>query len=190
MAGVTLRQIHSKLVWNAHGLIDREKEGDALVTNDAGLAIGVRTADCVPILLLDPNTRAVAAVHAGWRGTAAAIVRCAIHKMAAEFNSVPAELIAAIGPSIRECCYEVGAEVVARFEDSVPEWHDTPAKPGGKRNLDLARVNMRQMRFAGLPDDHIFDSCLCTCCQTDTFYSYRREPSEPGRLTSAIERLS
>lgn len=189
-ADVTLRQIHSDIVWNAHGLADREQEGDALISTDPGKAIGVRTADCVPILLLDMETRAVAAVHAGWRGCAAEIVGCAIHKMAADFQTRPSNLLAAIGPCVRECCYEVGGEVVAQFEARIPEWRSTPAKPNGKRNLNLSALNIRQMRAAGIPESQIFDSCLCTCCQIETFYSYRREPGEQRRMTSVIARLA
>lgn len=178
------------MVRNAHGLSDREQDGDALITDEAKLSIGVRTADCVPILLLDAKRRAVAAIHAGWRGTAIEIVRCAIYKMAADFKSVPADMFAAIGPCVRECCYEVGSEVAAQFEGVFPEWRETPPKPNGKRNLNLPEANIRQMRAAGIPDVQIYDSCLCTCCQIETFYSVRREPGEPGRMTSAIARLS
>jgi YfiH family protein len=177
-ASVTLRQIHSDIVRDAHGLKDREQEGDALVTNETGLSIGVRTADCVPILLLDSKERAVAAVHAGWRGSASEIVRCAIHKMFTSFGSEPANIWAAIGPSIRECCYEVGPEVMARFGRE------------GRGNLDLAGTNACQMQASGVPAHQIFDSCLCTACQLETFHSYRREPQDSGRLISAIVRIS
>jgi YfiH family protein len=189
-AAVTLRQIHSDLVLEAHGLKDREQEGDALITNQTGLRIAIRTADCVPILLLDSAQRAIAAVHAGWRGTAAEIVRCAMHKMFTDFGSKPVEIWAAIGPSIRECCYEVGQEVASRFEGTFPEWTGLPQKQHGKRNLNLAEANIRQLRAAGVPHSQIFDSCLCTACNLETFYSFRREPQEPGRLTSAILRIS
>jgi hypothetical protein len=110
--------------------------------------------------------------------------------MSADFGSKPDDILAAIGPCVRECCYEVGAEVLKRFESAFPEWTTTPPKPNGKRNLDLVEANVRQMRAAGMSDDHIFDSCLCTCCQIETFYSFRREPGETGRMTSAITRLS
>ncbi len=189
-AHVTLRQIHSDIVRNAHGLADREHEGDALVTDEAGLSVGVRTADCVPILLLDSEKRAVAAVHAGWRGSASEIVRCALHKMASDFGSDPTHIWAAIGPCIRACCYEVGSEVAQNFEYIFPEWAADAPKPDGKRNLDLAQANIRQMKAAGVPANQIFDSCLCTACQIETFYSYRREPQNPGRETSAIMRIS
>jgi YfiH family protein len=178
---VTLRQIHSNIVWNARGLTDREQEGDGLVTNESGLRIGVRTADCVPILLLDADQRSVAVVHAGWRGSAAQIVAAALAKMQAD----PAHIWAAIGPCIRECCYEVSADVADKFT----AWTTPMMKPGGKQNLNLAEANLRQLQNAGVPGSQIFDSQLCTYCQIENFYSFRREPSEKGRLISAISRL-
>jgi YfiH family protein len=185
-ADVTLRQIHSDLVLNADGLTDRQCEGDALITNKPHLSIGVRTADCVPILLLDSRQRAIAAVHAGWRGSAHAIVRATLRKMNADFGTEPADIYAAIGPCIRECCYEVGQEVAERFCVTFPEW--TPH--AGKRHVDLAEANRRQMLSAGVPVSSIFDIQTCTSCQIESFYSFRREPQNPGRLLSAISRLA
>lgn len=186
---VTLRQIHSDIVRDAHNLKDREQEGDALITNECGLSIGVRTADCVPILLLDTVQRVMAAVHAGWRGTVAEVTRCTIHKMSASFGSEPRDIWAAIGPCIRECCYEVDAEVHAKFESMFPKWKESQPRADGKRNLNLPEANILQMQASGVAPDRIFDSCLCTSCQIDTFYSFRREPNEPGRLISAIKRI-
>ncbi|MBV8709686.1 MAG: peptidoglycan editing factor PgeF [Acidobacteriaceae bacterium] len=184
-ADITLRQIHSNHVLNAHSLKDREGEGDALITNEAGRSIGIRTADCVPILLLDSCHRAVGAVHAGWRGTAAGIVRCAIEKMASDFGSVPADIYAAIGPCIRDCCYEVGVEVAQQFALHFPEWGQVT----NSRTVDLAEANRRQMEQAGLKRDQIFDCQLCTACGSMEFFSYRREPKNPGRMVAAIGRL-
>lgn len=182
---VTLRQIHSDKVWNAHGLQDREQEGDALVTDDSGLSVGVRTADCVPILLLDAKRQAVGAVHAGWRGSAAEIVNAAVQKMIVDFGSEAADIRAAIGPCIRECCYEVGSDVAGHFT----RWTSPREKPDGKWNLNLAQVNVCQLQRAGIASTRIFDSHLCTYCRRETFYSFRREPAEPGRMSSAISRL-
>ena len=112
---VTLRQIHSDHVVNAAGLKNRECEGDALITNEIAKSIGVRTADCVPILLVDSRKHVVAAVHAGWRGTAAAVVKRTVDKMNGDFGTLAADLYAAIGPCIRVCCYEVGPEVATHF---------------------------------------------------------------------------
>lgn len=185
-AEVTLRQIHSDLVWNAHGLKDREHPGDALISNEPGRSIGVRTADCVPILLLDVRRRAVAAVHAGWRGTASQIVTRAVEKMAADFGTLPGNLHAALGPSIRECCYEVSWDVASRFTALFPE--DT--RPPGKRQLSLTEANRRHLQAAGVPPEGIFDCGLCTSCLSRHFFSFRREPQDPGRMLASIRRLA
>ena len=185
-AALTLHQIHSASVFNAGVVKDRDREGDALVTDDVGVTIGVRTADCVPVLILDGRTRAVAAVHAGWRGTAAAIIKRTIEKMSQDFDTNPADIYAAIGPCIRACCYEVGPEVMKHFVALFPEYEETL----GKWNLDLPEANRRQLLEAGVSADRVFDSGLCTSCQSESFYSYRREPDKPGRMTSFICRLS
>ena len=182
---VTLRQIHSDRVLNAAGLQDREQEGDALITNQVGISIGVRTADCVPLLLLDSVTRSVAAVHAGWRGSAKEIVCRAVEQMTAAFGTKPRDVFAAIGPCIRPCCYKVGPDVATQFRSVFPEWHGTDLPS----SLALAEANRRQLRAAGVDDDHIFDCGLCTACETAEFHSYRKEPADPGRMTSAIARL-
>lgn len=185
---VTLRQIHSDKVVNAYKLKDREAEGDALVTDEIDVAIGVRSADCVPTLILDPNTRAVAAVHAGWRGSAAEIAKRTVERMLEDFGSDPANLYAAMGPCIRSCCYEVGEEVAAKFSALFPEWGAEEA--AAKRKIDLPEANRRALLSAGVPGGQIFDSCLCTACQSADFFSYRREPTNEGRMVSAIVRLS
>lgn len=183
---VTLRQVHSDIALNARGLRDREQEGDALVTDEIGRAVGVRTADCVPILLLDRSKRAVSAVHAGWRGTAAHIMARTIEAFRNEFGSEPAGILAAIGPCIRPCCYEVGTEVAERFADGFK----TERAHTGKWNLDLAGANRSHMLENGLLPHHIFDFGACTACRADDFFSYRREPENPGRMISAIERIA
>lgn len=184
---ITLKQIHSDQVFNAHGVKDREQEGDALVTDQICLEIGVRSADCVPILLLDTGKRAVAAVHAGWRGSAANLVCRTIEKMNSDFGTNPGDIYAAIGPCIRACCYEVGKDVAARFTQLFPEWGE---EDRASRCIDLPEANRRQLVQTGVRDDRIFDSDLCTTCQPEQFFSYRREPENPGRMVSAIQRLS
>jgi polyphenol oxidase len=184
-ANITLRQIHSNRVFNAHSLQDREREGDALITNETGRSIGIRTADCVPILLLDNCHRAVGAVHAGWRGTVSEITRCAIEQMRTDFGSDPTDIYAAIGPCIRDCCYGVGIDVAQQFAPYFPEWEPVL----NQRTIDLSEANRRQMERAGLKPDHIFDCEFCTACQSRQFFSYRREPQNPGRMIAAIERL-
>jgi YfiH family protein len=186
-ADIMLRQVHSDRVVNANGLRDSEEEGDALITDQTGKAIGVRTADCVPILLLDAKNRALAAVHAGWRGTAADIVGHTLTSMRTAFRSNPADVYAAMGPCIRACCYEVREDVAARFAALFPEWG---AEDRATRQLDLIEANHRQLVAAKVPPEQIFDSGLCTTCQTAQFFSYRREPQNPGRMLASILRLA
>ncbi len=186
-AQITLRQIHSDQVVNANSLRDRDREGDALVTGCVAISIGVRTADCVPILLLDCRTRTIAAVHAGWRGTLSRISRSTIQKMREDFGTDPADVYVALGPCVRACCYVVDLDVANQFAPQFPEWEPVA---GNKRALDLPEANRRQMQNAGVNPQRIFDCGLCTTCQTASFYSYRREPENPGRMVSAIERLA
>lgn len=183
---VTLRQVHSAVVANARDLGDREREGDALVTDEVNRSIGVRTADCVPILLLDSNRRAIGAVHAGWRGTAAEIVSHAVRALGETYGSRPSDIHAAIGPCIRGCCYEVGNDVATQFRSFFPEW--TPV--AGKRRLDLPEANRRQLIAAGVSAEHIYDCGRCTACEPEVFFSYRREPEITDRMVASICRLS
>lgn len=169
-----LRQIHSDvvLVAQAEGICG---DGDALITQRRGLSISVRTADCYPILLADGRNGAIAAVHAGWRGTVAQIAVRTLERMRAEFGTDPADVFAAIGPGIGACCYEVGGEVARRF-----------GLPGRKAHLDLALENRRQMESAGVPRENIEALGVCTFCDAERFFSYRREKANAGRMTSFI----
>ena len=182
IAEVTLRQVHSATVMNAYGLSDRCCEGDALITDEVDRSIGVRTADCVPILLVDSSRRALAAVHAGWRGAATGIVSRAVEILGSTFGSNPAHIHAAIGPCIRACCYEVGGEVAQKFHPLFPEWE--PALD--TRRLDLPEANRRQLCAAGVNLSHIYDCGRCTACEPDIFFSYRRQPGDPSRMLASI----
>jgi hypothetical protein len=183
---VTLRQIHSDVVLNADGLANRQCEGDALITNETGKRIGIRTADCVPLLVADPETRAVAAIHAGWRGTVSAIAQKTVERLAHQFGSNPESLHVAIGPAIRGCCYEVGPEVVRQLAPLFPEWKDRE----NRRKVDLVEANRRILISAGVPDRQIHDCGHCTYCEHDRFFSYRRDPNDPGRMVASIARLA
>ncbi|MBZ5631957.1 MAG: peptidoglycan editing factor PgeF [Acidobacteriia bacterium] len=169
----SLKQIHSNISLAAHGP-GCAGEGDALLTSEPGVAVSVRTADCFPILLADPNTRAVAAVHAGWRGTAAGVVRASLTRMRSEFGTDPRNVFAAIGPGIGACCYEVGIEVARQF--GMPE----------AGNLDLAAENRRQLIAAGLKPDSIEVVGDCTFCTPARFFSWRRDQDRAGRMISFI----
>jgi polyphenol oxidase len=177
-----LDQIHSDIVVKAEGARGRLRTGDALITDVAGLMVGVRTADCVPILMADERRRVVAAVHAGWRGTLARIAARAVEAMTREYGSRPADLVAAIGPSIGVCCYEVGPDVAGAFSGMFPEL-------AGRRehsHLDLAEANRRILAEVGVPGERVRVAHLCTRCQAEDFHSYRRDGEQAGRLLAAI----
>jgi YfiH family protein len=180
----TLRQIHSTVV----AVADRAGvlgEGDALVSNQPGLFVAVKTADCIPVLLVDPERRTVAAIHAGWRGTAGNIVRSTIDTLVSEFHTDPEMLWAAIGPGIRKCCYEVSGEVAEKFAAWLPEH----AGAANGAMLDLTEVNRRQLVQAGLDVRHVFGPTTadwCTRCEPDTLHSFRRDGGAAGRMYSAI----
>lgn len=164
-----LRQVHSSraIAATQPGVAG---EGDALITRTPGLALTVRTADCYPILLADARTRTIAAIHAGWRGTAERIVQNTI----AEMGSRATDIFAAIGPGIGVCCYEVGEEVARRFGlDS-------------RGKVDLARANREQLMESGVPASQIYSLARCTFCEPEFFYSYRRDGERAGRMISFI----
>ena len=205
---VSLLQFHSDAILHFESAPTEPSRADASVTKTAGLLLAVQTADCVPILLVDPKNRAVAAVHAGWRGTLARIVEKAIGRMQMQFGSQPADLLAAIGPAIGGCCYEVGTEVAAAFSgqfanaaeffdelrtgdepnplqwlNMMPPGHQPPPK---KVLLDLPKANRSQLEAAGVPAANIFVSDLCTGCRRDLLFSYRKEGAQSGRMMAVI----
>jgi YfiH family protein len=205
---VSLLQFHSDAILHFESAPTEPSRGDASLTKSAGLLLAVQTADCVPILLVDPKNRAVAAVHAGWRGTLARIVEKAIGRMQMQFGSRAADLLAAIGPAIGGCCYEVGTEVAAAFSgqfsnaaeffdelrtgdepnplqwlNMMPPGHQPPPK---KVLLDLRKANRSQLETAGVPPANIFVSDLCTGCERDLLFSYRKEGAQSGRMMAVI----
>ena len=182
---VTLSQVHSDICLYAPAGAGRLGRGDALMTDVAGVRLGVRTADCVPVLLVDARRRAVAAIHAGWRGTAEAISRKAVQALGERFGSSPADLVAAIGPGIGPCCYEVGEEVAIRFREWFPERDDL----GRRARIDLPEANRRQLALAGLSESRVHVASLCTCCSGDEFHSWRREGQTTARMVNAIRIL-
>jgi len=189
--------------------------GDAMVTNQAGIALAIRTADCHPILLVDSRRRAVAAIHAGWRGTLARIAEKTVGVMRAAFGSNPRDILAAIGPGIQVCCYGVGEEVVTAFHGrfgrseqffkpvpvdqeaaalaaKYPNVFLSPFPPGHEpaaqaaAHLDLAAVLREQLLAAGLAPAKIHTSEFCTACRTDLFFSHRKEGSRTGRMMAVV----
>ncbi len=168
-------------------LIEEPVECDAMMTSLPGLALSVSTADCVPILVHDPGRRAVAAIHAGWRGTAARIAAKAIQAMAATYGSRPETLQVAIGPAIRECCYEVDRPVyeVLRGVAASAAGYLRPAGTDHWR-ADLPGLNRAILAEAGVDPAHIEDVSLCTACRRDLFFSHRADHGRTGRMMNFI----
>jgi len=188
---VTLSQIHSNRVYVVEtGLTENleNSEGDALVTNIENTALAIKTADCFPVLIVDPVYRAIGAVHSGWRGTLARVLPGAIEEMSRRYNSNPAHLIAAIGPGIRECCFEVGKDVARLFSEAYPEKMIAQPRPSapGKYMVALAAVLKTQMAQSGIPLENQHDLQMCTCCNTQDFFSWRAEGAATGRMLAVI----
>jgi polyphenol oxidase len=182
---VRMRQVHCADVFEATRLSRGDSpEADIAITRDSSLAVTVRTADCVPILLGDRRTGAVAAVHAGWKGTAAGAVMAAVTALERRFSAHPGDLVAAIGPSIGPCCYEVGHDLVPQFaaHPEAQTWFSDNAKP----RLNLWRATYDQLARAGVPPQHIHLCGLCTSDHPALFHSYRRDGNAAGRLVAAI----
>ncbi len=175
----SLRQTHSDQVRFIEHPGEKQDDGDALITQTNGLWISIRTADCLPILLIDPLNRAVAAIHTGWRGTAARIVQLAVDGMSQRFGSDPVSLLAAIGPGIDYCCFEVGDDVTCHFEAF------TTTGSQGKAHVNLKAANLHLLLDSGLPQANVDVSPHCTVSSSG-FHSFRRDRTE-GRMVSAVQ---
>jgi len=152
---------------------------DALITAEKGLPLAILTADCLSVFLYDPGHQAIGLVHAGWRGSQKGICVKAVEAMREYFQSDPLSLRAGFGPSIRQCCFETGEELEEAFPQDI-------VKRDGRFYLDLPGVNFRQLLKVGLKQKNIFDPLLCTFCQADDFFSFRREKDSSGRILSVI----
>jgi polyphenol oxidase len=205
---ISLLQLHSDAILPFDAVPSAPCRGDASLTDRPGLLLAIQTADCVPVLLVDPRKRAIAAVHAGWRGTLRRLAAKAVGQLQMQFGSQPGNLLAAMGPAIGGCCYEVGTEVTAKFAAqfrNAGEWFDelrtgdepnalqwlNMAPPGhqppaNRVHLDLRKANHAQLVEAGLLARNIFVSDLCTACRRDLLFSYRKEGALSGRLMSVI----
>jgi hypothetical protein len=180
-----LKQVHSGVVlemddtWAA----SEAQEGDAAITALPGALLAVQTADCVPILVAHVEARCVAAIHAGWRGTAARIAEKTVERLIRKYGVHAEDLCAVIGPHIGVCCYEVGPDVTNAMADpSVFESRSSWPKV----HLNLLEANRKQLLDSGLKMNRIIPSSLCTRCRSDLFFSYRREGDNAGRLLSVI----
>ena len=206
---ISLRQIHSDLIH----LVEASEQtltGDGLITDVPGIVIAIQTADCLPITLVDPKRKAVGVFHAGWRGTVKRIAEKGVGEMRRYFGCDPRNMMAAIGPGVQSCCYDVGEEVRTNFQsqfsyadtlfrevkesDPVREKYPllflTARAPGHselptKLFLDLNEANRRQLLDAGLSAKYIDSSFPCTACHTDLLFSYRAEKGVTGRMMAA-----
>jgi polyphenol oxidase len=158
-------------------------EADALLADRPGVAVGVKTADCVPILIADPQTGRVAAVHSGWRGTALRVAARAVEALVAR-GSNPAQLVAAIGPAIQACCYEVSDELGTRFVREFGD--DVVSRAHARPHLDLPRAVRKALQQSGVPGDRIDVLPLCTSCDSERFFSHRRDRGVSGRHLSFV----
>ena len=185
---VTIRQgIDAAALQRMH---ERRPSADAFVSDAPDVALVVRAADCVPLLIGDRATGAVAAVHAGWRGTAARAAVAALEAMRREFGSRPADFIVAIGPAIGPCCYEVGSDLVDAFAAAgherylIDRWFMKPRD--SRMRLNVPGANRDQLILAGVPEDQIFSADLCTAEHLDVLTSYRAEKDRATRIAGVI----
>ena len=182
----TMKQVHGRDVYSIGGS-DPTPVCDGMVADEPGLGVVVHTADCVPILIWAENANAVSAVHAGWRGTLANVAAAAVEKLMADKAASAEELHVVIGPAIRGCCFEVGDEVVKAFVDAGRDV-EAISRSGARqrRHVDLIDDNRRQLIASGVRPERIYDAGLCTVCENERFYSYRKEGKGVGRLLGVI----
>jgi polyphenol oxidase len=200
---VTLRQIHSdvvRAVGEGDGAFEGRLqtaegaavwEGDGLMTNVPGVLLGIQTADCVPVMVVDVEKRAVGVFHAGWRGTLARIVEGGVAAMRAEYGSKPEDLVATVGPSIGACCYSVGEEVRTGFGEGFGYVRELFREVGEESRLDLWEANRRQLVDAGVLPERITVVGECTACAVDAsgrrrYFSHRGEKGFAGRMLSVV----
>lgn len=183
----TVRQVHGGSIAVVDPLCtgNGAAERDAIVSRETGIALGIKTADCVPVLLADRNLQAVAAVHAGWRGTALQIVSKAAAFLVDNFGIREEDLLAAIGPAIGPCCYEVDSSVREVMAGVPGEEFFRKSSKTGRWKLDLPGANRNQLLKSGIAPENISGSGLCTACRTDTFFSHRAE-KKTGRQLNFI----
>ena len=206
----TVRQIHSDLIHCVDSVPDKPLAGDGLITKTPQLLLGILTADCIPVIVVDTKKHAVGVFHAGWRGTVKRIVEKGVGQMQQFFGTNPRNIKAAIGPGVHNCCYTVGEEVRTQFEtqfayadklfhetkdsdpirDKYPLLFLTKRAPGHSELpsnlfLDLVEANRSQLIDAGVSAKNIESSPLCTSCRTDLLFSHRKENGATGRMMAA-----
>lgn len=189
----TCRQVHStkvRIVRNAADVRDQKTECDAVTAQQPGLLLGIKTADCVPVLIADRKTGAVAGIHAGWRGVVGRIVERGFAAMMVSWKTRREDCIAAVGPAVCGACYEVGPEVLERFRSEFPYAATLISNPhGDKGHVDLKLACATQLQMCGLEPEQIFVTDACTMCRNDLFPSFRKEGARAGRILSVVGNL-
>ncbi|MEW6455578.1 MAG: peptidoglycan editing factor PgeF [Acidobacteriota bacterium] len=179
----TLHQIHSDRIFRVSHNSLNNYYADGLISDESGIFLLIKTADCLPIFLLDKDEKYFGAIHSGWKGTYKQIAKKAVFKMEKEFGITPESLIAMIGPGIGECCYEIGEELAKKFLNK----NASGVKfKNDKFYLNLRELNKNQMIEMGVKEENIYQLDLCTKCNKDLFYSYRREKGTKARMYSFI----
>lgn len=190
MSGIPISKVYQPIQKHTDRIIFLEPDmdieiADAVITAQTNTLIGVDVADCVPILLYDKRLKVIGAVHAGWRGTSHQILVKTVNKMADKFSSFPSDILIAMGPAIRQCCYEVGAEVIEAVEKATGTG-DYYVQKEQRFFLDLPAANMHQAISSGVPSVNIWMLQECTFCRPDRFYSYRYSKGKTGRQSGFI----
>ncbi len=189
------KQTHSaniKIVNNTHlglGAFSRNNaidNTDALITNSKNICIVIQVADCVPVLLFDNENSVIATIHAGWRGTAKEITKLTLEKMQTTFGTKPENIIAAIGPSIGKCCYEVGDEVIETFRSKSALYDQAISIVNKNFHLDLWKANELQLITSGVKQENIEIAGICTKCNSQLFFSSRQGNGDSGRFVAGI----
>ena len=181
------KQVHGADILEAHkfsvipakaGIHTYCSDADAFITHEKNLPIAIRTADCVPVFIFDPRHHVIGLAHAGWKGTHKSIAASTVQRMQEKYTSHPSDLKIVLGPSIRECCYQVGEEFRNYFPLHVKE-------QGGHLYLDVIAANRDQLLQAGVPKENIIDCGVCTCCDKN-YFSFRRDGAKAGRMISVM----
>lgn len=184
-----VKQVHGKdviIIKDEENISISIKEKDGLITNKKGISLCTYHADCVPIYFYDKVNKTIGLAHAGWKGTLNNIVEIMIQNMVAHFNCNLKDVSVAIGPSIGICCYEIGCDVEMLFREKYQNNLDVIKKMNGKIYLDLWKVNKINLLNLGINENNIFTSELCTSCNIDSLYSYRKEKKTKNRMIAAI----
>lgn len=184
---VTVQQVHGKNILEAEKVPKKEPEGfDVVMTDRPGVGVAIKTADCLPILMVEPSARLVAAVHAGWKGTLIRVVEKAVERIV-ESGGERRNLLVALGPNIAGPCFEVEEDVKKAFEREFLDWPILKQKSERKWLLDVSETNRLQLIELGVKSPQIDRIDLCTHCRSDLFYSYRRDGEKAGRMINFIQ---